>query len=292
MVPVGVDNGAEVYFRADSMAEADGATPLTLFRMATINTSDYFDFESICYVDDRFFSRLTNSAASQHADGILLSNIVSGTAFHRLAAGFFFNNHNCIEIEAVPSYGIRVQGGFEDYVKTIGKESGRNITRIRKKLQQAGAVFLLAALSTEYIDWLLDHQAIRAATKNYDAVRSTEVATILRQMIPDEHIQFAGVQLDGRLISGMVVFRYEDSLAIYIQAFDTAYAATYPSIYLLSELIACSGKHNITYIDLLRGDETYKERFCNHKTELVKLLIIMNEHKQAALEKLAKNLIE
>ena len=268
----------DLFFRVDEIELGSGNGNDKLVRLGIIETSDYLDFNKIELADSGFFSTLADTAKKQNCDAILLSNIVSGSRFDLTVKQYFEGQDYYYELKCVPTFGIRNKGNFANYLNSIGKESGRNLIRIRKKLAKLNPVFGLEPLTECNIAWQLRHQKFRAAARDYDIFENSIVDKVLRRALGLCNLKFASIKIDGKIACGMTILEHGDNWGIYLQAFDLAYNAYYVSICLLSEMIEASFTHNIAYVDLLRGDESYKKRYCNTRIDLKKIAIKFNEN--------------
>lgn len=266
---------------------------IKVLRFHTIDTSDYLDFLGIETVNNQFFQKLLAKIHYCHPDLLLFSNIVFESRFHRLLKENLSRYFDTSEFDGISSFGIKPGSGFEDYLCGIGKQSSRNLIRIRKKIGTLKPVFSVKEMDEDDLNWLMKHQAIRAQRMSYDRLADGKVNQVIKNMIPDGHLKFAELRVNSRLISGMVILDDDECFGIYLQAFDGEYARYYPSLFLLTELIDYSSSLGYAYLDLLRGDEAYKLHFCNHNVALVKFAAIVNKSLDlASVEGFIKNLIE
>jgi hypothetical protein len=283
----------DLFFRVDEMDLGSGNGNDKLVRLGIIETSDYLDFKNVDLADTGFFSTLVDVAKKQNCDVILLSNIVSGSKFDLSVNQYFYSQENYYKLKCVPTFGIHNKGSFANYLKSIGEGSGRNLIRIKKKLAKSNPVFGLEPLTEWHIAWQLRHQKIRAKDKGYDIFENSIVDKVLRRALGLCNLRFASIKIDGKIACGMTILEHGDSWGIYLQAFDMAYSKHYVSICLLSEIIEASFNHNISYIDLLRGDESYKKRYCNTRIDLRKIAIKINQNLSTeSLVKKLESLIE
>lgn len=265
--------GQAVFFMIREFAYGDRS--FRIARFITADSADYLDFAGIDEVDTSFFRTLRKELIHRRVAALLLSNIVRDSLFYQSVHAFF---PVVQDLDCIPALGIICRGtGMEDYYGSIGRESRRNLKRIRKAGAEAGMVFRYDPLGGEALDWILHHQEQRAFSTAYSVIKDTVVAQILRQQIPGDRFHVASVGCNGSCISGMLIGEYEKTLAVYIQAFDSRFRRYYPSLFLLSELVEYAVIHGYAYIDLLRGEEAYKKRFCNHSVALVKTLIPFND---------------
>ncbi len=267
----------DLFFRVDEMDLGSGNGHDKLARLGIIETSDYLDFHNIDLADSGFFSSLLDAAGSQSCDAILLSNIVSGSAFDLAVRRYFDGRENYFELPCIPAFGIHNKGNFENYLKSIGKESGRNLKRTKKNFASMNPVFGLEPLTEGHVEWQLRHQKIRAEEKGYDIFEHSVVERVLRRALGPCNLKFASIKVNGSVVCGMTILEHGDNWGIYLQAFDLAYSTYYVSIFLLAEVIEAGFSHGISYIDLLRGDEGYKKRYCNNRIELKKVAIKINK---------------
>lgn len=247
-----------------------------LVRFATAETADYLDFPGLQEVSPDFITELRDVSSQYGANAILLSNHLKNEGLHRAVKAAFPES---VDLPCVSSMGIECQDSFDDYGLTIGKESKRNLVRIARKMDQMKAIFSMDELTQEDFNWLLFHQKLRAEAMGYDHLEKTMVQRVISKMVPNSQLQFASIRLNNETIAAMIIFQSEKTLAIYSQAFDMAYSKLYPSLFLLKELIDYCCDHGYTYLDLLRGEETYKQRFCNREIPLVKTLTYVTPEK-------------
>lgn len=260
-------------------------------RFATIETSDYLDFDGIETVNARFFEALSTRASEHNVDALLLSNVVRNNHFHQTAAQIF---ERMAALDCVSTLGITCPpNATEAYHQGLGKSTGRNLLKISSNCTDRGCEFHLEPLTQQQLRWLLHHQEARAAAMAYDVLDNTLVKEVLSTQLPTERIQFASISFNNKTIAGMIMLVAPTSMAVYIQAFDAEYQRWYPSLFLLAKLAEHASATGCEYIDLLRGEEAYKERYCNHKIELTKLLIDTSKTRSwNALTALSKSLIE
>jgi Acetyltransferase (GNAT) domain len=246
-------------------------------RFNTIDTSDYLDFFGIETVGEHFFDQLFTKIRKHNPDILLFSNIVFGSRFHRLLNEYLSKHYGTYDFAGISAFGIKLGSHFNDYIKSLGKQSARNLIRIRKKIVVLEPKFSIKTMDDSDLTWLIKHQAIRAKSMSYDSFVDTKISKVLRNMIPNINLKFAGVKCNGKLLSAMVILDDGMCFGVYLQAFDIDFSKYYPSLYLLTELIDYSSKVGYTYLDLLRGNETYKLHFCNNVTDLVKVSAIINK---------------
>ncbi|MDR1225774.1 MAG: GNAT family N-acetyltransferase [Prevotellaceae bacterium] len=240
-------------------------------RFITAESADYLDFKGIEEVDCTFFKALKKELNDRDVAALLLSNVMYNSHFYQSAHAFYAE---AMDIECTSSLGIICPNtNIEDYFTTIGRETKRNLKRIRKNCTKAGMVFRYNSINDDALSWIFDHQEQRSLAANYSAIKNTVAGEILKQQAKANSYNIAWISCNGVCTSGMLIMQDNKTLAVYIQAFDKLYGKYYPSLFLLTKLTEYAITHGYEYLDLLRGEELYKKRLCNHSFIMKKILI-------------------
>jgi CelD/BcsL family acetyltransferase involved in cellulose biosynthesis len=85
-----------------------------------------------------------------------------------------------------------------------------------------------------------------------------QVAT---EMLAAGKLRLCAVRLDGIVVSVVHAFTHGRTLYLYISGFDPAFARFSPGLLAIFWTMQMAAREGLTTCDLLRGEETYKQRF-------------------------------
>jgi CelD/BcsL family acetyltransferase involved in cellulose biosynthesis len=163
------------------------------------------------------------------------------------------------------------RGGFNGYLETrarLGGHGPQEATAKRRKLERDHAVRFVfhendpAALET-LLRWKSEQYH---ATKTLDLASRPWVARVLRELHATQEGGLRGtlscLYADDALIAVHLGLRSGSTLHSQFPAFDRRYFRYSPGMVLLFRIIEAAAEQGIATIDLGKGEEPYKARFC------------------------------
>ncbi len=247
-------------------------------RFAGIFTSDYLDFEGRESITPDDITQILTAAQSTKSDLIWLSNIPHHSNFYVALRNYQEEKRGDVRLlDCVPTFGIVCEETYDDYLKSISKNTRRNIKRKNRKLDDLGASFSIAPADRDLISQFLEIQDMRAREKALSSIQDDKQMKLFISSLKNEvSVFFSTLSISGKPISQLLLLVHDKSIAIFMQGFDPKWARYSPSFCNISRLIKYAHEQGFAYIDFLRGEEEYKLRFCNTKVELSKFVAILN----------------
>lgn len=255
-----------------------GVTTFSACRFGSVYFSDYLDFPGIDFSTQGTVDEIISTARSQNADVVWLSNIPAETVLGKTLACYRNDNASCHVLGCIPTVGIDCPDTYDNYLASLSKNNRRNIRRKTEALTLLGVTHQIVPATEEKIISLLGLQQMRAADQDsLDPLNADlNVTKFLTSLVGKPGVEISEVLLDGKPISQILLLRDKTTLAVLAQGFDPKYNAYSPSFVNLAKTIEHAISTGISYIDFLRGDESYKQHFVNNRIDMIKFVAILN----------------
>jgi len=163
----------------------------------------------------------------------------------------------------------------------IKAKVAREARRRMRKLQQTGDIELHTNMPFDeaLLNWVLDKSAQRYGSNSLTAATQREsVIALLRDY--RAHLHIACLIKNGNYLAAHIGFKQQNMLYYYVPVTSDEERALSPGIILLHEIIQQLPDMQLSAIDFLRGEESYKDDWGNvQRTEtavLVKANVGMN----------------
>lgn len=171
----------------------------------------------------------------------------------------------------VRSNGLTGGGWF----RTLSKKARNNHTRGKRILEEHGALGI-GAVSEPDIAGTLDHMVrLKSAWLQANTQRNALLdrdACGLRSLVDhlrrQQALQVFSITCDGELVAGLVNIVRGDRAAAFFSAFDRRFDRASPGTIVIAEFLLWAFDHGVPEVDFLCGDEPYKFKFANARTEL------------------------
>lgn len=246
-------------------------------RFSGIFTSDYLDFkgrESVVEID---VLKMISDAKELGSDLVWLSNIPNSSRLFSVLNNLVDENDSMEFIPCVSTFGFVCEETHDDYLKSLSKNTRRNIKRKNKKLDNVGATYLIKPVDQTSIRQFFEMQQLRANEKNMSPIRENDrLRNFIESMVNDSSIYFSTISVSNKPISQLMLLIEDHSIAIYMQAFDPEWSSYSPSFCNISRLTRYAHEQGYSYVDFLRGDEKYKMHFCNTRVDMSKFIAVLN----------------
>lgn len=153
----------------------------------------------------------------------------------------------------------------------LGKQS---LKRHEKKLMRHGVLRLWHAEQREQIlerleDFFAQHVARRALAGGHSLFLQPRARDFYRRLLqqfePQAELRFAVLEVDGRAVAYHFGFEVDGRFTWYKPSFDVDYWDCGVGEVLLKRLLEYVRDRPLTEFDFTRGDESFKDRFSNHR---------------------------
>jgi CelD/BcsL family acetyltransferase involved in cellulose biosynthesis len=169
---------------------------------------------------------------------------------------------------------VDLRGGFDGYCAKRRADGSKHIDRLlyksRRMQRQQGDVHFeydsrdLPALE-QVIVW---KRAQCRRTGVFDFLAERRNTDLLRTIFATRTEGFAGIlsvlRVGDRIAAAHFGMRSRDTLHYWFPAYETALGKHSPGEILLAELIRSAAASGLVHLDLGKGDDQYKDRFCTH----------------------------
>lgn len=179
--------------------------------------------------------------------------------------------HRAEQTLQVSSNGLTGAGWF----RTLSKKARNNHTRGKRILEEGGTL-RIGAVDGPGIAGTLDRMVrLKSAWLGTNMQRSTLLdrgACGLRSLVDllqrQQAVQVFSITCDGELVAGLVNIVRGNHAAAFFSAFDRRFDRASPGTIVIVEFLVWAFDHGIPEVDFLCGDEPYKLKFANGRTEL------------------------
>lgn len=171
--------------------------------------------------------------------------------------------------ETHPRPYVRLEGSWEQYLASRPQKLRYNLRSRRRRLAELGDVGFRHSTTPDEVAGLLDGavgiHAHRWAGQHTSTTFSRSAtarrfyAEACTRMAGRGWVDLSMLELNGRAVAFCLAFVYGEKLYYYLPAFEPAYAAYGPSVDLLAHLIETAYARGLREVDLMLGDEPYKE---------------------------------
>jgi CelD/BcsL family acetyltransferase involved in cellulose biosynthesis len=165
---------------------------------------------------------------------------------------------------------VPIQGSFEDYVSSLGRDQRRNVKRLLRRLESAGKTRFrllragdpeLVEVATRLVTLKKDRFARMGVRADLFSPEHTEYR--LHQMRDDSHTAVVCLWLDATMIAAEMVFIYRDRMYLILASFDEAYARFAPGRLLDFHTLEVCHQGGLRVCDFCWGDERSKYQWTN-----------------------------
>ena len=177
-----------------------------------------------------------------------------------------------------PQYTIIFRNQREALFRALlGKQHTK---RLQKKLEKTGQLrfrhlHAQSEIEQNVSDFLLHHVRRHAALGRQSVCADPEFGQFLRllaqELVPVGRMRFGVLELDGRALAWDLGFEVNGKFLLYQHTFDLDFWHYTPGEVLLWHELQYARDHVSREFDFGRGDETYKDRFCNYSRETYSL---------------------
>lgn len=179
--------------------------------------------------------------------------------------------HRAEQTLQVRGNGLTGTGWF----RTLSKKARNNHTRGKRILEESGTLHI-GAVDESGIDFTLDrmveHKRVWLDTNKERSTLLARGACGLRSLVTTlrqrQALQVFSITCDGELVSGLVNIVRDNHAAAFFSAFDQRFDRASPGTIVIVEYLLWAFDHGIPEVDFLCGDEPYKFKFANARTEL------------------------
>ncbi len=167
---------------------------------------------------------------------------------------------------------LELPGTWEEYEQGLSKSHRQSIRRYRRKLgrEAPAPVSTRLAIGAEDIDETMArlgalHQKIRTAQGDAGAFATDEAAafhrTAARRFADAGRLRLHRLDVGSDTVAAILCYRFGNTVAFYTTGYDPDWSRYGPGRTILAHAIASAIGEGAEVFDLLRGNETYKERW-------------------------------